>query len=67
VGHFTVPESAWWQPYYGPMDGRIARLREQYAGNVSAQALLDGHAREIEMYRKYSAWYGYEFYVMQAI
>ena len=65
VGHFTLPESAWWEPYYSPMKARIAQLREKYRANAAAQALLDASAKEIEMYRKYSAWYGYEFYVMQ--
>jgi ubiquinone/menaquinone biosynthesis C-methylase UbiE len=66
VGHFTLPEIAWWQPYYSPMEARIAQLREKYSGNAVAQSLLDAHAREIEMYRKFSSWYGYVFYVMQA-
>jgi cyclopropane fatty-acyl-phospholipid synthase-like methyltransferase len=67
VGHFTIPESAWWEPYYKPIEARIAQLREKYLGNAAAQAILDEHAREVEMYRKYSRWYGYEFYVMQAV
>ena len=66
VGHFTLPESAWWEPYYGPMEDRITQLREKYQGNTTAQSLLDIHAKAVVMYRKYSAWYGYEFYVMQA-
>jgi SAM-dependent methyltransferase len=66
LGHFTLPESAWWQPYYQPIEARIAQLREKYQGNLEAQSILDGHAEEVEMYRKYSDWYGYEFYVIQA-
>jgi len=67
IGHFTLPESAWWEPYYGPMEARIAQLRTKYLGNPAAQTLLDAQAKEVEMYRKYSAWYGYEFYVMQVM
>jgi len=65
LDHFTLPESAWWEPYYHPIEQRIAQLREKYLGNAEAQSILDEHAREVEMYRQYSAWYGYEFYIMQ--
>jgi len=66
AGHFTLPESAWWEPYYDPMQNRIAQLRKKYQGDAAAQLLLEAHSKEVEMYCKYSAWYGYEFYVMQA-
>ena len=65
IGHFTIPESSWWQPYYHPIEVRIAGLREKYRDNAEAQSILDGHADEVEMFRKYPAWYGYVFYVVQ--
>lgn len=67
LGHFTVPESAWWELYYHPMAARINQLREKYAGNDEAQGILAMEYAEIELYRKYSAYYGYEFYVMQTV
>jgi ubiquinone/menaquinone biosynthesis C-methylase UbiE len=66
VEHFTLPESSWWEPYYLPMQARVEELREKYRGNAEAQEQLDIELVEIEMYRKYSAWYGYVFYVMRA-
>lgn len=66
VAHFTLPESSWWQSYYGPMAARIAQLREKYRDNAEAQRFLDMEAAEIDLYRQFSAWYGYVFYVMQA-
>lgn len=66
LGHFTLPQSAWWDLYYHPMAARIEQLRQEYAGNAEAQGILDMEYAEIELYRKYSAYYGYEFYVMQA-
>ena len=65
VEHFILPESSWWEPYYLPMQSRVEKLREKYRGNAEARGLLDTKLIEIEMYRKYSAWYGYVFYVMQ--
>lgn len=66
LGHFTLPENDWWQNYYHPMAARIQSLREDYPDNPEAQRVLDLEQAEIELYRKYSAWYGYEFYLMQA-
>jgi ubiquinone/menaquinone biosynthesis C-methylase UbiE len=65
VGHFTLPNSAWWQNYYTPLEKRIATLTEQYRDNDEALAFLDISQREIDLYRKFSEWYGYVFYVMQ--
>ena len=67
LGHFVLPESAWWDHYYNPMAARIVMLREHYQGDTEALRLLDGEQAEIELYRHYSAWYGYVFYVVTPI
>jgi len=64
---FTLPESAWWQDYYNPSEKRIAMLTEKYRDNDEALAFLDISQREIDLYRRYSEWYGYVFYVMQKV
>lgn len=66
LGHFSLPESDWWNNYYHPMAARIESLREKYSKNQEAQAVLDLEYAEIELYRQYSAWYGYVFYIGQA-
>jgi SAM-dependent methyltransferase len=62
-GHFTLPDEAWWDDYYGPMERRIAELRRQLAGDGEAQAALAELAREPELHRRFSEWYAYEFLV----
>lgn len=51
--HFTLPQSAWWESYYHPMQVRIADLRFKYRSDLQAQAHLDEEEVEIEIYRKY--------------
>ena len=63
VGHFTLPDEAWWDDFYTPMETRIAELRSQYANDVEASAILDQLAEEPELHRRYSAFYAYEFFV----
>jgi len=65
LGHFTLPEQAWWDEYYGPLEQRIGLLRGKYADDPDALAVLAQEQREVDMYRRYSAWYGSAFFVMQ--
>ncbi len=63
IGHFTLPESDWWDNYYHPITTRITALREQYRHNAEAQQHLDNEQAEIDLYRHFSDWYGYVFYL----
>jgi len=63
VGHFTLPDEAWWDDFYTPMQTRIAELRGKYAGDVEASAILAQLAAEPEMHRRHSDFYAYEFFV----
>ncbi|MBN1428886.1 MAG: class I SAM-dependent methyltransferase [Anaerolineae bacterium] len=63
IDYFTLPDADWWDDYYTPMEERIALLREQYADDPEAIRLLDASQMETDIHRKYSAWYGYVFYL----
>jgi SAM-dependent methyltransferase len=63
VGHFTLPDEAWWDDFYTPMERRIKELRGIYAGDAEALAVLDQLAQEPEMHRTHSDTYAYEFFV----
>jgi len=63
VGHFTLPDEAWWDDFYTPMETRIAELRGKYAGDAETLAVLDQLAAEPEMHRRHSDFYAYEFFV----
>lgn len=63
MGHFTLPDEAWWDDFYTPMETRIANLRGKYANDVEALAILDQLAEEPEMHRRHSDFYAYEFFV----
>lgn len=63
VGHFTVPDEAWWTDFYTPMQRRIEELREAYTGDPQALAAVDEIADEPEMHRRHGHHYAYEFFV----
>jgi ubiquinone/menaquinone biosynthesis C-methylase UbiE len=66
VDHFTQPESAWWEPYYLPLQSRLCLLRDKYAGDSEKLSMMESVRKEIDIYRSYSAYYGNVFYVMIA-
>jgi len=65
IGYFTLPESAWLDSYYSPLEKRLQSLREKYADKKEELAVIESIQIEIDLYRKYSAYYGYVFFLMQ--
>jgi len=63
LGHFTEPDSAWWDDCYTPMRKLLPGLRKKYAGVPDALALFDECDAEMAVHEKYSKSYGYEFFV----
>lgn len=63
VDHFTLPDDAWWDDFYRPMQSRIAELRAKHAADAEVIAVLEELAKEPEMHRRYSQYYAYEFFV----
>jgi SAM-dependent methyltransferase len=63
IDHFTLPDEAWWDDFYTPMERRIAELRGRYAADGEALTILDQLANEPEMHRQYADYYAYEFFV----
>jgi SAM-dependent methyltransferase len=63
IGSFTLPDEAWWDDFYTPMEARIAELRGRCAADGEALAILDQLAEEPKMHRQHSAYYAYEFFV----
>lgn len=62
--HFILPPQAWWT-YYGPIEARVAALREAFAGDADRLARLEVHQQEVDGYRRFGALYSYVFVVAQ--
>jgi trans-aconitate methyltransferase len=65
VASFVLPASAWWTEYYEPMQDRIAGLRRRLPGDRIAQEVTAAADLEIDHFRRFSACYSYEFFVVQ--
>ena len=67
IDHFLLPEDTWWRDYYGPLQSRIANLRNKYPTDRQAQKLLDQEQAEVDLFKRHSRWYGTAYYLMQKI
>lgn len=65
LGYFVLPEKAWWDDYYTPLEKRLRKLRKKYSKDVKALADIEETYYEIALYKEFSDWYGYVFYIMR--
>jgi SAM-dependent methyltransferase len=65
ISNFTLPKSSWQENYYLPMEAELSRLNEKYKGNETALAIFKEMKKEIKLYKEFSDFYGYEFFIMQ--
>ncbi|MGF1458289.1 MAG: class I SAM-dependent methyltransferase [Leptolyngbyaceae cyanobacterium] len=65
IAHFLLPAKAWWESYYTPIEHRLDQLQPQYADNTDALQVIELHRQEIDLFRRYSNYYGYAFYIAQ--
>jgi len=65
LGYFALPEDAWWEFYYDPLEKRLNKLEEECKDDQKMMDMIKFEREEIELYRKYHQWYGSVFYVMQ--
>ncbi len=65
VEHFPLPESAWWNDYYRPLQDNIAVFRRRHHDEQDAQELADQCQHEIDIWHTCSEFYGYEFIVLR--
>ena len=65
TGHFTLPESSWWDSYYNPLLDSIANFQSRKAVSPAMPTVTKQTLDEIDLYRKYSDYYGYVFYIMK--
>ena len=65
VGFFVLPVESWWTGYYDPILAKLPSLKEKYKNDKEKLQHIAYHEVEIDMFRKYSEFYGYVFYVVQ--
>ena len=67
ISHFVLPEHSWWDQYYAPLEERIQNLKTEYKDSGEAIQLLDDEQKAIDLYRRFSASFGYVFYIARSL
>lgn len=65
LDEFILPEAAWWDPYYNPLEARLAQYCERLATELDKLELLDSIQAEIDIRRKYPEYYGNVFFLLR--
>ena len=65
ISHFTLSKSSWIDNFYNPMEISIRELKEKYQGNQIGLSVFETSQNEIAIYKQYSDYFGYEFFIMQ--
>lgn len=67
IGYFSLPAQDWWENYYNYIEPRLPDFQDRYKDDPTGMQVIDMEIAEIEMFKKYSDYYSYVFYVMQKI
>ena len=63
IGYFPLPERCWLENYYRPMQARFDDFIARNGGSDAAQTIVAAEQTEIALYERYSAYYGYGYYL----
>ena len=65
LGHFRLPEDAWWKEYYQPCEKRIEKLRVKYRDNPKILTVLSEEQRKIDDVKRNLELHRSVFFIMQ--
>lgn len=63
IGYFALPERCWLENYYRPTQQRFADFLSRHGHAEPARAVVAAEESEIALYERYSAYYGYGYFV----
>jgi len=63
IARFKLPEASWWTNYYTPLEQNLVKLKKKYRNDKERINQLEEVSLEINMFRKYSTYYSYVFFI----
>jgi len=67
IGYFPLSERCWMDQYYDPLMYRLPELLENGESSDDAKGVLATEMREISLYERFNAYYGYGFYIARKV
>ncbi|MFX1519309.1 MAG: class I SAM-dependent methyltransferase [Promethearchaeota archaeon] len=65
VGHFHLPDDAWWTEYYEPLEKRIKEVLAKYKDYPKVLEVVKSYQNEINAYKKNPKAFRSIFYIIQ--
>ncbi len=65
IDSFPISANGWMNNYYYPLEKNVYKMRKKYIGNSEALEIINSVQNEINMFKRYSDYYGYMFYVLR--
>ena len=67
IEHFSLPEEAWWEEYYSPLEIRVKELYKKYSNDPAAIEMLNIHQTEIDIVKASPKSFQSVFCIMQKL
>jgi len=67
IEHFSLPEEAWWEEYYQPLEIKLQELFKKYANNQAALKVLEIHQNEVDIVKVSPKSFQSVFCIMQKL
>lgn len=67
LGYFPLAPLCWEQEYYAPIERRFESFLEEQGSSAAAQEVVQAEKEEIELYRRYQAYFSYGFYIARKL
>ena len=67
IDHFSLPEEAWWEEYYQPLEIRLQELFKKYATDQAALKVLKVHQNEVDLVKASPESFQSVFCIMQKL
>ena len=67
IGYFVLPEHCWMANYYEPMSSSFQDFLQRNENSDEARAVVEADRVEIELYKKYRAYYSYGVYIARKL
>ena len=67
IEHFSLPEEAWWEEYYSPLEIKIKELYKKYSNAPDALEVLNIHQNEVDVVKASPKSFHSVFCIMQKL
>jgi SAM-dependent methyltransferase len=67
IGYFPLPKYCWLENYYRPLQNGFDDFVARHEGSDAARSIVDAERKEIALYKRYSDFFGYGFYMARKV